>query len=400
MAIAGPGVPGLRADQLVLQNGGQLPGELRGASPSRPDAVQIQTAHGIRLTLARNQLRQVVRQSAAELEYERRAPRVADTVDRHWRLCEWCLEQGLSAEREAHLRRILQLDPDHVAARHALGYSELNGQWVTQQEQMRSRGYQRHRGRWRLPQEIELEREQASAQQAHLQWLVKLKRWREQLHTEQASLAARQITEIRDPAAVGALAQGLGQEPLRAVKLLYLTALEGIGSAAALEVLIACSLNDPDTEMFHECVDRLARLKAPLAVPRYIKALEDENNVRLNRAAHALGRLGDPHALAPLIQALVTTHKVVVTPPNAGSADTISSTFGRGTDATGTPLGGTGLSTGGGPLVSYPTVPNTEVLDALVKLSGGQNFGFDQRAWRHWLAQEQTRPVPANLQRQ
>ena len=38
------------------------------------------------------------------------------------------------------------------------------------------------------------------------------------------------------------------------------------------------------------------------------------------------------------------------------------------------------------------TVPNSDVLTALVTITGGVNFSFDQRAWRYWKAAEDQRP--------
>jgi hypothetical protein len=57
------------------------------------------------------------------------------------------------------------------------------------------------------------------------------------------------------------------------------------------------------------------------------------------------------------------------------------------------------LATGGNGRTFLQTVPNREVLEALTRLSGGTSFGYDQRAWRHWLAQEQRTTAPENLQR-
>jgi hypothetical protein len=41
-----------------------------------------------------------------------------------------------------------------------------------------------------------------------------------------------------------------------------------------------------------------------------------------------------------------------------------------------------------GPQVQILRTQNQHVLEALTKLSGGSNFGFDQKAWRYWYAQE------------
>ena len=45
------------------------------------------------------------------------------------------------------------------------------------------------------------------------------------------------------------------------------------------------------------------------------------------------------------------------------------------------------MKRGEGPEVQVTVVQNQPVLDALTKLTG-VDFGFDQRAWRYWHAQE------------
>ena len=88
---------------------------------------------------------------------------IADTAAAQWELAQWCREHKLSAEREVHLRRVIELDPDHVEARRALGYSKIDGQWTTQEEAMTKRGYVRYKGQWKTPQEVEIAEEQAEA---------------------------------------------------------------------------------------------------------------------------------------------------------------------------------------------------------------------------------------------
>jgi hypothetical protein len=63
---------------------------------------------------------------------------------------------------------------------------------------------------------------------------------------------------------------------------------------------------------------------------------------------------------------------------------------------TGNTKGGIGMGMGGGgPKVILYYVHNQSVLDALVTITG-QNFSFDQRAWRTWYAaQTKTPPIDA-----
>ena len=96
--------------------------------------------------------------------------------------------------------------------------------------------------------------------------------------------------------------------------------------------------------------------------------------------AEALGRLGDASAVAPLIEALETTHVAVV--GDGGPEGSTTATF--------TPAGG-GLSMGGGRRRASVPVKNERVLESLVTLTGA-NFGWDAAAWRAWLANRQSPP--------
>ena len=117
------------------------------------------------------------------------------------------------------------------------------------------------------------------------------------------------------------------------------------------------------------------------AVPPFVAALHGSDNARVNRAAEALGRLGVPSAVAPLIDALQTKH-VVVQGDGTGEGS-MTAAF--------TPAGG-GLSMGGGPKKVTVVAKNDRVLEALIALTG-KNFEWDAVAWRTWLASQQSPPV-------
>lgn len=381
------------ADVFVLRNGGRLRGTWLNRDVAQPAQYAIRTEEGVIVKLDASEVRWAASQGPQLAQYEQQRERCPDTVEGHWQLAEWCRERALPGPREAHLRRILQLDPDHSPARHALGYSQLRGAWVTPDEVLRQRGYQRYAGRWRLPQEIELLEASQAAEQARKRWLAQLVRWRGMLNGPSAGEAYRGLEEVADPHAAWALAILLQREPYRQVKLLYVDALERIGTPAAIEGLVAGTLQDPDIEVFHACLEKIVRLQPPRIEKRYIAALQDDDNVRVNRAAYALAQLQQTTALSPLIAALITTHYVVI----PRSSDHYTTTFAK-TDGNlplgDAPLGGTGFTAGGQTQVIPYAQRNQEVLSALIRLSGGLNFGFDQRAWQHWLDHETTRTIP------
>jgi hypothetical protein len=298
------------------------------------------------------------------------------------------------------LRRILELDGDYAPARYALGYQQLNGQWVTTQEWREREGYVLYRGRWRLAQDVELLEAERKKNALEKDWAARLRRWREQLDTDKARAAEQQIRAIDDPVAVKPIADAFRQEPYRAVRLLYIDALGRIANDAAVTFLIFVSLNDLDEEVRVASVEKVVSLNPPGAVDKYIEALRDKNNVRINLAARALAQLGDRSAVGPLIDALVTTHEIVLRQPGR-SADAITTSFSQGSGGSSMgsggggspfPRSGTEFSTGENKQVIRRTVPNSDVLTALVRLTDGVNFSFDQRAWRYWHAAEKQQP--------
>jgi hypothetical protein len=161
---------------------------------------------------------------------------------------------------------------------------------------------------------------------------------------------------------------------------MYVEALSRIRSADAAAALVAVAVDHVDPETRIAAAERLVVIGPHLAVPQLVAALGSADNARVNRAAEALGRLGVPTVVAPLIEALQTEHLVV-----AGDGTPEGST-----SATFTPSGG-GLAMGGGTKRVKVTLRNERVLEALVTLTG-VNFEWNAAAWRAWLANRQSPP--------
>ena len=371
--------PPARADLFLLEGGGRVEGEWLNRDEQPLREYVVRTPAGLTISLPQDQVREAVRESAAEAEYRRRAPGVPDTIEAQWAMAEWCRKQGLTHERRTHLERIIQLDPNHQRARGALGYQYLQGKWITRSEFRRQEGYEYYQGRWRTPQEIEILEARGRTALAQKDWLVKLRRWRKDLATADKSASAYdQIAAIKDPVAVGPLATAFKGETDRRAKMLYADVLANINTAESVGVLVDRTLSDPDEELYHYCLDKLVQLQPPHVADGFIAALKDKENARVNRAGAALGRLRDMSAISPLIDALITTHTSVLPGSPGAGPNSTSTTFGEG---------GTVMKQNEGPRVQISHVQNQHVLDALTKLTGA-DFGFDKRAWRFWHAQE------------
>jgi hypothetical protein len=379
----------LHADNFILKTGAQV----RGAWLNRDDAGSqfylIATEHGARIQLERSRIARVIRQSEAQLKYDRLAPTVADTIDGQWTLAKWCQDNDLPEQREQHLLRVVELDPDHVLAHRALGHSEIGGQWVKKEEHLASKGYVRYKGKWRLSQEIDLVEHRQSEELAKKDWYVKLSRWRSQLNGDKRQAALESIRQVRDPLAIEAIGRLLQVERDRRMRLIYVEVLGRIADDQASVALVELALSDRDEEVYYACVDQLAARVTPPLMRQFVMALKSQDNVKVNRAAIALSSLGDQSVIPPLIDALVTRHDTVLP-----GSDMISTTFASG--------GSTNQS--GGTFTSGPTSPqvitqqatNQEVLKTLVRLSG-VSFSFDQQAWRNWYTLEQRRRQPPSV---
>ncbi|MFM7108725.1 MAG: HEAT repeat domain-containing protein [Planctomycetaceae bacterium] len=248
-----------------------------------------------------------------------------------------------------------------------------DGAAPTHAETMAAIGLVRHDGAWRTPQEIELAGRAERDAEARREWTKKVERLRRGLDRGDAA-AAEQIREISDPLAVPAIVAALAADPQGRVRGLYLESLARIRTPEAGAALVATALDHADPETRIAAVERLAALGPGLSSQAFVAALGSTDNARVNRAAEALGRLGDQSAVAALIASLETRHVVMQGDGQAPGS----------TSATFTPAGG-GLSMGGGPKPVKVVVRNDRVLESLVALTG-QNFSWDAAAWRNWLA--------------
>jgi hypothetical protein len=366
------------ADVVVLNNDGRVSGTLVNPNESPRKNYIVRTEIG-EITIDKSQVKEVIRQSPEELEYERIRFTFPDTAEEQWKLAEWCRDKGLSQQRTFHMERVIQLDPDHKQARAGLGYGQADGRWVRREDVMKERGYVRYKGRWMLPQDVEIQERKRQVEMAQKEWYNKLRRLRGQLDDRgpRAALALAELKNLSDPEAVPAIAELLKSERVAAVKRLLINALGRTKSPDAVRVLADVALEASDEDMRFEAISYLKEMQSPAAVSYLVDALKSRDNVRINRAGDALGELGDKSAIGPLIAVLVTVHKEKVQQGGAGS---LSPSFDSN--------GGIGFGVGGKSVILRHNVQNRGVHAGLVKLAGGPDFGFDGQAWGNWHASQ------------
>jgi hypothetical protein len=360
-----------------MKSGGQISGERLNRQDTYARDYIILTDAGVQLTIPAADVVARSREPAKRKEYERLAPLVANTIDSQWNLAQWCAEQQLTEERRAHLENILKLDANHAAARHALGYVQIRNQWQTSAEFHAQEGYQRLNGKWRVAQDATLNSEQVAQEALLREWLLKLKRWRADLNGEKAQAALQQFESLDDPAALPAVQWLMHEERNARLYPMYFNILLRMDAPAAQEHLLVCTLSASNRGLFLEGVERVVKLPSHRLQRPLLEGLRSADNETINRAAYLLGKTQNASFAAPLIEALVTKHRMAT---GNNSSQTTTSFSGDG---------GIGMSRGGPSIVEIP-VQNRDVLEALVALTG-QNFQYDQRAWRYWYDIEKSR---------
>ncbi|MCH7726321.1 MAG: hypothetical protein IH991_07580 [Planctomycetes bacterium] len=382
----------LRAEVLILKNGGRIEGDLIAESSDPKNRYYlVKTATGGVVKLWQAQVERVVRKSAALIEYEKNVSRIEDTVDSHWRVAKWCLENKLQRQREFHLEQIIRLDPDHEHARHGLGYSKVKGKWLKNDEWNRAQGMVMRGRTWRTRQEILIEEFADRFDKAQKKWRKDLKMWRSWVNKRRHADAIAKIRAIRDPIAAKALGDLMAKEMDFGMRLEFVAVLGRLPVGAAKGPLIEAAIDDLNETVRAACLKELQKEGTQQAVKAFVKVLNpkgQKNNLRINRAGIALSWMKDKEAIPALIDAVVTKH-IGQTSGAPNGATRFSPTFGTG---------GSGFNFGGGgPKTIVRDVVNTDVIAALRKMTG-EDFGTNKDAWRKWYVDANT-PRHVNLRR-
>lgn len=381
--------PAVRADLFELKEGGEVDGAVVQRSESGDYVVR--TSDGAEISLERNSIQRIIQRDDAAAEYRRKSRSAPDTVEAHRELAEWCRARKMLTEADHHLARVAELDPEDEEARRSLGYRKVGNRWLTSDELMTERGMIFFDGKYRTKQDAALRDRDQKQSTVNVDWFQQLRLWRgfiDNRRPERVAEGQAQIRAISDPQAAPALIRVMEGEQDDEVFRFFLSVLAQLDHPAALQQLVAYTL-DPEMnpEFRAQARDYLLRWPRPVPIVPYVNALKSKDNKVVNLAGLALGHLNDPAAISPLIDALVTTHTRVLNPGNGGGGDQITAGF--GTPGAG---GGGGLSMGGNaPKTIKEDYNNERVHQALMKLSGKQNFEYDEPAWRAWYVDMQMR---------
>jgi hypothetical protein len=237
-------------------------------------------------------------------EYARRAAAVAaDDAEQHYRLALWCAESGLPAEARHHYRAVVTLEPDHRAARRALGFESVRGRWVAGDDAMRAKGFKEFEGRWVTPEEYGLLAKDRIAAQAERDARKAADEALKRAWNKDPAVRGRAMAEIErldEPYRLRPLAIA-ARITNKDVRLRAVAGLGALNDKEALPPLYTRAIFDPDEEVRRAAVEAVKATDAEGKIGPFVHALNSAFTPVRIHAAQALGALGDSGAVGPLV---------------------------------------------------------------------------------------------------
>jgi hypothetical protein len=149
--------PFVRADIYVMKDGRRIEGTL---VKEESGVLTVSTGVG-ELKLARSDIAEIVSKKTLAQEFDERMQN-AKTAEDFFQAGEFALSKKMKREAQKAWKKAIEVDPDHVAARTALGFVLYKGQWLTPEErdakikdeeaaEMAARGLVRFKDQWVTP---------------------------------------------------------------------------------------------------------------------------------------------------------------------------------------------------------------------------------------------------------
>lgn len=403
VAVLGLGVELAPASTLVLRNGGRVTGEITNPEQRPRKQFEMRTPSGATISIAADQVEQVLDPKNVLPKYEEILPKMPPNAEGNWTMAEWCGKQELAEERLHHLRVVIEMDPNHAAAREALGYKKsANGAWENPDEGWTALGYKKVGNRYLSQQQIEMEKYDAAIAAQKEKWRDVLKSLNSKATKgKQVDQALNEIRAIEDPIALDYIAghylvpakgaMPKNDAPGPELKKVYISVVAKHPTYPIVSALVYITLNDPVDSVRDYTLQQLVEAKHPATSSLYLGHIQDGiknfNKDMVNRSAYALGQLDAKETVYPLIAALT----MKIRKQSGGSSQGIGATPSFDSN------GGAGISAGGKPTIIEEIHSNPEVLAALQRLTK-QNFDYNQDAWRRWYIGVNT-PNSGNMRR-
>ena len=193
---------GAAADDIYLTSGGQVSGRIVERTAT---TIAVDIGAG-RITVPTSSVVKVVEGKSPLHEYEERASRIpASDVEGWLALGEWASAQGLGSQATAAYNRALSASPGDPRANAALGRTQMDGRWLSEDETYQAKGYVRFGGEWMTPAEHEaiLRERQIESQIEHQRQQADMAAREAEARAAEADARARQAEAEAEEAANG-----------------------------------------------------------------------------------------------------------------------------------------------------------------------------------------------------
>ena len=313
LALLVAAAPIAAQDVVHLKSGETIAGKTSDGMLS----LEVKTATGV-VRVPWDHIEKIDRADHVRTLYAERAENTsADDAAAQFLLARWCKRHGLADEMTKHLTKVVALDPEHAAARQALGYEKVGEKWVAGAGVLEAKGFVKRNGRWILEEEAAYEeilkaRAKALSEPEEKASGLILKCVDENPRIRKyamKTLAAREWSAVRIP-----LYRALGHRDVK----VRVFAAEELGRRRIVESarpLIRSAILDREEAVRFASVDAVKSLGKPAVLFPFVRALASGNASIRQNAAAGLGRLGDVRA----IEYLVTTLSQNWGPTNRGN---------------------------------------------------------------------------------
>ena len=243
-------------------------------------------------------------------EYLERRARTDHKADAQMKLADWCAQNGLKEQAQAHYNEVIRIDPSKDVAWKHLGFKKQGDRWVK-------------------PEVLAAEKLETEHQKhADFHWKTRLEKLREGLESPQAArrVKARQaLIEVTDPRAVPMISRILagGDERLQLAAVQILGQIEGPRAANLLAFL---AVSSPITTVRQDALAALTRRDPREVIGRLVNLVErpSKYQVRQGSGPGSTGELyvdGEKfdirrlYRFATIDYRLVPVAQAILTPP-------------------------------------------------------------------------------------
>ena len=386
------------ADGVILRGGGEVRGDVE--TRGERGRVTVRTPSGVSIGVSRDDVRAVRRRPPIVEEYITRSRTIPDTAAAHAALAEWCERNLLPDERLEQYEQVARLDPANEDANRALGRVLIDGQWLSKDQALAQDGRVQVDGQWVSEAEAAFLKEHENDEADRKIWFGVVREIERRLEFGEPAerlAALEELRDIDDPLAIDALVKRLGSVPNVDLRLEVVEALGRMGVYPAVRPLVRFAVFDAEPAVRQRALDGFPAELHLTAADEFVKLLRNRDNGVVQRAAAGLAAVGTREAVPALIHALVTSHQTTVRVLNDAPNYQVGGGMTRGAISpeayrqiaeASFPFGANVIH----PDSAYRTktirvaVQNEAARLALINITG-EDFGYNEAAWRRWWRQ-------------